>query len=219
MKNTKEKPLLRRLGVPIAGAAIVALGVASAAHAATFTVSASNTSPTASSAGSVLFETPLVPMGCTSADATSMTAHTGTVTDPPGAIATIHNTSWTSCTGPLGLPMQVQHVGDWELHVTHPADVTAGNTDVIRGEITGVEAIVSEISNPANCTFTVKGKATGTWNEATSTLSVNETGFTGNLKVDKLHSTGCYGLIKPGHPANFVGDFVLDNGDWVYVSS
>src|SRR5699024_1831899 len=116
---------------------------------------------------------PQVQMVCNgSTSDTATVVHTGSVGDPPDPIATIHNTDWTGCDGPLGLPMDVEHVGDWELHVTDSSTVTSGDSDVIEGEVSNVEAIVSQSSDPSACKFTVEGHASGTFDEATQTLHI-----------------------------------------------
>jgi len=130
-------------------------------------------------------------------------------------IATFDSSAWAGCH--FGnLPLTVTQSGTWAIHGTGAA--TSGTNDVIDGHVDGVHASVA--ASPAIlCNFTVDGttdadpgKANGSFDESSQVLSVNETGYTGNLVVHNVH--GCSGAISDGDPAEFIGDFdvTADNG-------
>ncbi|MFS3129372.1 hypothetical protein ACLM5J_13300 [Nocardioides sp. Bht2] len=126
---------------------------------------------------------------------------------------TFHGLDWKNCRGPAGLAMTVQPTLNWELRASGPA--TAANTDVIAGQITGaggglLTARVYATAAPGACDFTVSGVADGSFDEATQALTVNETGYTGNLTITSIGSGGaanCFGLVGVGDSADFQGVF------------
>lgn len=159
---------------------------------------------TATTTGPLSFAVPTLTMGCSSANvpaspASSVTSGTA-VTD----IAAINRINFSGCTGPGGA-LTVTSAGTWRLHGTGPA--TAAATDVVSGHVENITATVGN----AVCRFTVTGKADGTFNEATQQLVVNETGFSGDLKVSNV--TGCLGQVVSGQNANFGGTFNVASVD------
>lgn len=159
---------------------------------------------TATTSGALSFAVPTLTMGCTSgavpaSPASTVASGTG-ITD----IAAINKINFTGCTGPGGA-LAVTTVGSWKLHGTSAG--TSGSSDVISGHVENITATVSN----AVCKFTVTGSATGSFDEATQALTVNETGFTGNLKVSAV--TGCLGKITSGQNANFNGVFNVTSAD------
>ncbi|ALX03387.1 hypothetical protein [Aeromicrobium erythreum] len=159
---------------------------------------------TAASTGSLSFAVPTLSMGCTSAAVPSSPA--STVSSGTGVvdIAAINKINFSGCTGPGG-SLTVTTSGSWKLHGTSAA--TSGSSDVVSGHVENITAVVSN----AVCRFTVTGSATGSFNEANQQLNVNETGFTGNLKVSNV--TGCLGQVQNGQSANFTGNFQVTSPD------
>lgn len=155
--------------------------------------------------------------------------HAGTSSD--GHIATITpltrvNTpetfagmDWKGCKGPFNLDMAVEPDLDWEIWADGTS--TTGNTDVISGVVTGpgggnlTATVYATGLNRPLCEFEVEGFATGNWNESTQTLTITETGFTGNLEISALASltSNCGGLVAVGDPANFEGAFEIGPDD------
>lgn len=201
----------------IGAAALALAGVAAAGPALAsgnaYTVSvggssAAGTHPiTATATGTLTFAVPTLSMTCNnttnvpSSPVSSVTSGTG-VTD----IASINKINFNGCTGPGG-SLAVTTVGSWKLHGTSAA--TSAATDVISGHIDDIQANVSN----AVCSFTVTGSATGSYNEASKVIQINETGFTGNLKVSNVR--GCLGRVQSGQSANFTGGFNVVSPDGV----
>ena len=187
-----------------AALALVALAGPAMATGSAYTVSVGGSSApatnvlTATAPSTLNFAVPTLSMSCTSATVPASPASSvfsGTsITD----IAAINRVNFAGCTGPGGA-LSVATVGSWKLHGTSAA--TAGASDVISGHI---ENITANVSN-AVCRFTVTGQANGSFNEGTQALTINETGFTGNLKVSAV--TGCLGQVTNGQNANFTGVF------------
>ncbi|XVQ09125.1 hypothetical protein ACQP1W_42335 [Spirillospora sp. CA-255316] len=126
------------------------------------------------------------------------------VTDHPGPqIATIDNTTWTTCTGPFGLTFNVSHSGTWDLNAVQPTADPA----VSVGSITNISA---SISGPA-CNATFTGGVPGYYRNATGTLSVDPTApDPGNVSLVASNVSGCLGIIQNGDQAEFTGNFAID---------
>lgn len=197
------------------GGAVVALaGVVAAAPAmatgSSYTVAVGGSSAagthniTAASTGSLSFAVPTLSMGCTSAAVPSSPA--STVASGTGVvdIASINKINFSGCTGPGGA-LTVTTSGSWKLHGTSAASTAP--SDVVSGHVENITAVVA---NPV-CRFTVTGSANGSFDESTQQLNVNETGFTGNLKVSNV--TGCLGQVQNGQSANFSGNFQVTSPD------
>lgn len=201
----------------LGGAVVALVGVVAAAPAmatgSSYTVSVGGSSAagshpiTATATGTLNFNVPTLSMTCNNTSnvpaspVSSVASGTG-VTD----IASINKINFNGCTGPGGT-LAVTTVGSWKLHGTSAA--TSGATDVINGHIEGITANVSN----AVCGFTVTGSAKGTYNEGTKVLQVNETGFTGSLKVSNVR--GCLGQVQNGQSADFIGGFNVNSPDGV----
>ncbi|WP_110206559.1 hypothetical protein [Nocardioides daejeonensis] len=165
----------------------------------------------------------IINMGCKQVHAEG-NVHGGPVDLDGDAIATIQAVSrantpegfshseWKGCKGPVNLDMTVVPLNDWEIHGYPP--VSSGN-DVIPGYISGpagapLRANVYATTGSSGCSFEVEGYANGSFDEGNQTLSVNETGYTGNLKVVVAGGgSTCLGLVGDGNAANFEGDFVV----------
>jgi len=111
------------------------------------------------------------------------------------------NTTWTSCTGPLGLAFTVAGSGSWVLNATGP---TSGG--VTPGTITSAGASVSD---PGICSFNVSGSVTGSYTNSPATLSVAADNST--LTISNVN--GCLGIINEGDSATFVGSYSIAAND------
>lgn len=112
------------------------------------------------------------------------------------------STTWTSCTGPLGLAFTVSGSGSWILNAT---GATAGGTTP--GTITSASASVSD---PGICSFDVSGSVTGSYtNGSPATLSVAADNST--LTISNVN--GCLGIINDGDAATFVGAYQIAAND------
>lgn len=140
---------------------------------------------------------------------------TGLVHGGPGQsgaeVATIANSTWTDCTGPLGLDMTVEHVGQWALNVTDTTVTGPPAADTaVEGNISEVGAYVYATNDEAGCAFTVSGVADGHFDEVNQDLVVAEDGLgTGDTLTISVAGGGstCSGLISDGDPASFAGSF------------
>lgn len=112
------------------------------------------------------------------------------------------STTWTNCTGPLGLGFTVAGSGSWDVNAT--GETVGGATP---GTITGASAAVDD---PGVCSFDVNGSVEGTYtNGTTSTLSTSATGST--LTISNV--SGCFGIINEGDSATFVGTYQITAND------
>ncbi len=128
---------------------------------------------------------------CTSATATGQLAN-GTYTT--NAVGTVSATTFTSCTGPLGLTFNVTQVGTWTVNA-----LSSAGGGVTNGSITGVGAT---ISGPG-CSASVTGSVTGTYTNGTAKLAVNS----GGLTISGV--SGCLGLIKNGDASTFTATYSI----------
>lgn len=135
-----------------------------------------------------------------------------------GHVATIDNSIWEGCVGPLQLDMEVQHQGEWELWADDTSVTGPPPADTaVSGYIDNIEADVWATDEPDDCAFTVTGAADATFNEVTQELNVAEDGTVADnheltINVDGGGST-CGGLLSDGDPASFFGDFDVTNAD------
>lgn len=131
-------------------------------------------------------------------------------------IADLASSTWNGCLF-AGQPLTVEQIGTWVLNGDGAANV--GATDVISGHVHAIQAhVVDTATGGLLCDFTVSGtagnndgRADGTYNEASKVLSVNETDYTGNLRVWNV--SGCFNQLTDGDPADFVGDFDVNSPD------
>lgn len=204
---------LRHLVAGVATVGVVALSGPAFAAGPPYTVAVGGSTSgtqavTAASSGSVQFSArnnagTVINMNCTSVSGN------GTVTKGTGLtqVATITSTTWTGCRVPGG-PANVTQTGIWNITGTG-STATAAATDTVAGYVGNVNAGVA--TSPSTiCSFTVTGQANGSFNEATQTLNVNETGYTGNLTLSGV--SGCLGQLQNGNPANFVSNLVISTG-------
>lgn len=182
----------------------LALGPASATGS-TYIVSVGGSSTsgghllTATTAGPVVWKVPTLTWGC--AMANIPTSPASVVTSGPAVtdVAHVAKLNVLGCTWPGGA-LGVTSVGSWKLHGVSPA--TSGS-DVIKVHL---ENITINMSN-AVCTFTVAGRMDGLLDEATQQLKLDESGFTGNLKV--FNVVGCLGQVHNGQYMDFKGTLNL----------
>lgn len=147
---------------------------------------------------------------------------TASGTIQPGVnVATITSSTWVSCTAPGGA-VTVSQIGNWNLH--SPNAYTAAANENVVGHVDDVEANVQNTAAPAVCRFRVKGTSTttglanGSFDESTQKLTVSETGYTGNLRLQSV--SGCGGQLQNGNPANFQAVYtVTATGGAVNVTS
>ncbi len=116
-------------------------------------------------------------------------------------IGTITSTSFTKCTGPLGISFKVKQSGTWELTVTKYSSKSGG---VATGYISKIHATLSGPS----CAATVTGEADASFSNKTGDLTVKPVSKSGHvLKISKV--SGCFGLINNGNTSGFTGTYKI----------
>lgn len=154
--------------------------------------------PFTAESGEVDFHTATVNMECSYAEAEGYINKGSNVSD----VAVIESTTWYDCVVPGG-NATVTQVGDWTLHGTGAA--TAAQTNNIAGHIENVEANVATTPLPGICNFSVSGAPTGSFNESTQQLVVNQPLSPKGLEIDL--GGGCLGDITDGEAAAFAATF------------
>lgn len=118
-------------------------------------------------------------------------------------IATITSTSFTKCTGPLGLSFKVKQSGTWLLNVTK-YKYTSKRGGIATGYISKIHATLSGPS----CTATVTGEADGSYSNRTGELTVKPVAKSHHvLKISKV--SGCLSLINNGDTSGFTGVYKI----------
>ncbi len=196
--RTRLIPLTKVLLAGAAAAtAALALSVAPAsALTATFTVSPGGSY--SGSAGTTTLSDTTTGNALTCKSATAA----GTLKSGSGLsgtdIGTITSTSFTSCTGPLGLTFTVKQSGTWNLNIT------SNSGGVSTGFISSVKA---SLSGPL-CSATVTGSADASYSNSTGVLTVKPVSGSGHtLTVSGV--SGCLGLINNGDTSTFNGAFTI----------
>lgn len=201
------KSLKRSLIVGGAAAAVVAMGVATA-QAATWTVIAGTTASgstthTSTATGnatnpaiSFVDVTHPLTMTCQSSQAKGAVPHLGSGLNNP--LATITSSTWTTCKGPLGVPLTVSQNGTWNLNgVSYTSPVTLGN----------VSNVNASVSGGTGCTFTVTGTADGSYSNLSHALTMAPRSGSGSVltmhTVPAGSATTCFGLIHDNDVATF----------------
>lgn len=199
---------LRTLAVAGAAAATLAVGILPAYAVATWTVTAGTAAAGHAVAikGTTTGPAPQITFVDTTTN-TTLTCASGTA---PGstttgsgrsgtAIGTINGpgTTWTGCTGPLGIALNPKGVGTWNIN----ARTYNAGTGTTTGTITGANARVTG----NGCAFTVKGSVPITYKNSTRILTVKPTAA--NLAVSNV--SGCFGAVNPGDKASFSGKYLL----------
>jgi hypothetical protein len=180
----------------VAATAVLAFSVTPAFAATTYTVapggaytgSAGTTTFTDSTTGSTLT--------CKSGTAA------GTLKNGAGlsgtGIGTITSTTFTTCTGPLGITFTVKQVGTWSLNLTAYA------SPISTGYISGIDATLSG----SLCSATVTGSADATYSNSTGVLTLKPVSGSGHtLTVSNVN--GCLGLLNNGNTSTFNGAYTI----------
>lgn len=167
--------------------------------------SAPGTHPiTASAPSTLIWQVPTLSMTCSSASvpaspASAVTSGAG-VTD----IFAINKVNFVGCTLPGGA-LAVTTSGPWTFRGNSAAGPSAA--DVVTGSLDGFKATWAN----AVCKFTVTGSPASSFDESTQKFAINETGFTGNLKVS--NAIGCLGKITNGQDFNLTATFNVSSVD------
>lgn len=227
---------MRKIIIGIVVAALVALGAlgsSALAHPNTYTVAVGGSTSPGSHlffaaadnpiAFSVLHGTTQTDMSCDNVNLEGE-VESGTGIDPVGVVKAVprfntpdgfNRSQWKDCEG-LGLDMTVVPLNDWEIHATG-APVSAALTDVVSGYVSGpgnapLRARVFASSFPLLCDFEVEGYADGSFDEVAQSLTITETGFSGDLSIVNT-AANCLGRVNDTDPANFEGVFTIGADD------
>jgi hypothetical protein len=122
-------------------------------------------------------------------------------------IATVTSSTYTSCTGPLGLSFSVDTgTVDYQLNASSYADgVTTGTLSGITASMSGLLCSASV----AGATASTPGTVNGTYTNSTATLAV--TG--GDLHIWNV--SGCFGLINSGDAVSITANYALSPGQTI----
>lgn len=192
--------------------AVGLIGAASSSAAVTYTVKAGTTTtgttpvrgttqPIAGSDNQIIFKntTTGVNLGCVSGTAN------GSATLGPAvgaAVGKITKTTWRTCQGPAGITLTPKEVGTWQIKAsgrTSAAGVTKASVTNVNATVTGT-----------GCTFTVKGAATGSYNNSTQVLSLAPLAApTAAQKLTVSAVSGCFGAINNGDNVTFTANYKL----------
>lgn len=200
----------RRVGLTLAATAGLACAVPAAFAAGTFTVTAGSapagttvaiTGVTSGTTPQIHFTdiTSNVSFTCDSGTAPGSTK-TGTGLSGAG-IASINGptTTWTNCQG-AGFNFQVAGVGTWSLNATSGSSAgVSGNVSAVNANVTGTGSFGS------TCNFNVTGTVPGSYDNASTTLTVNGGGLTINNPTGTCASLN---VIKNGDAATFQANYV-----------
>ncbi|MFE6287486.1 hypothetical protein [Streptomyces sp. NPDC057877] len=195
-----NKPMRRMAVVAGAGAAAFGMAVApaSAVPSTVWTVTPSPANYTAPNSGNIVM-TAGIPMTCTTSTASgSMQSATGN----PAAIASIASINFGTptqpCTSVLGNVTTVATL-PWTIYATDYNASTGG------GVTTGyVGNIVAKVT-AGTCSFTVSGKASGTYTNSTGILAVNS--VSGELSVSA--PSGCGSVVTTATKPIFKGNYAV----------
>jgi hypothetical protein len=113
-------------------------------------------------------------------------------------IGTIASSSFTTCTGPLGITFTVKQSGTWELNLT----ASSGGTST--GYVSGISASISG----SLCSATVTGSADATYVNSTGVLTLKPVSGSGHtLTISGV--SGCLGLLNNGNTSTFNGAYTI----------
>ena len=122
-------------------------------------------------------------------------------------IATVTSSSYTSCTGPLGLSFSV-NTGT----VNYQLNAASYANGVTTGTLSGITASMSGLfcsASVAGTSASTAGTVNGTYTNSTATLSV--TG--GDLHVWNV--SGCFGLINSGDAVSITANYAMSPGQTI----
>jgi hypothetical protein len=184
------------LAVAAASATLMLSATAALATDTTFTVSPGGSITGTAGTTTLKDTTSGTSLSCTSAKAS------GTLKKGSGLsgtdIGTITSTTFSTCTGPLGITFTVKQVGTWDINAT------ASSGGVTTGNISSVDATLSG----SLCSATATGSVDASYSNSTGVLTLKPvTGSGHTLKISGVN--GCLGLINNGDTATFTGAFTL----------
>lgn len=181
-----------------AAAALIGLNVSPASAAGTFTVSPGGTATGTATNSKLTDLTTGTVLTCTKVTATvvlpSGSGHAG------AGLGSITATSFTGCTGPLGLSFGVTPVGlPWSLNAdSYSGGVTTGSISGVKAHLSGT-GCSADVTGPGGGTGTVPG----TYTNSSGVLAVAG----GNLTPASV--SGCFGLIANGDATSFTANFAV----------
>jgi hypothetical protein len=190
-----------------AGAALM-LG-ATAALAATLTVSVThanaNGSVSSKSGTTILKDTRNHDtLTCSSSTGIGIVKNQTTRGTPPVKVGTITKTTFTNCTGPLGIRFTVKQIGTWNIVATK-----ATSRGVTAGGVTNVSASLSG----SVCRATVAGSVQGTVTNPSGTrkplLKFIPTAPNPNRFVLKIKTASCLGVLRAGDTVQFTATYTV----------
>ena len=150
-----------------------------------------------------------------SCDSGAITGDVALGTNSTGAgVASIADSQWNDCLGPLQLPLPIDQIGRWNINVLR--DTVDGVTDAT---ITNITMRVAHPS-PGTCEFTITGTAGGTFDENTQQLTIDDQSPAANLVISDV--AGCFGLVLDDDAVYFAMTYDLSSdssGEIVIASS
>jgi len=210
---TMRKRLMGMVGAVAAATVMALVGGTTPAHAATFSVGpgpAGTTFNFAGTAGTTLLTDTTTGTQLTCSSSTAAGNGRYGPSQAGAGIARITNTTFSNCSGPLGISFTVTHAGTWLLNAVTPG---AGTVD---GTITNISA---RLSGPL-CSATVTGSVPARFFNSTPTtrarLQVLPTN-PGTLTISGV--SGCFGLIRSGDRANFSGTYTINTPTQLVITS
>ena len=206
---------LRKLAIATAAAAL-AIVASPAWAAAPYTVTAGT-----QTSGSVGYDGAADGIGIYtdymewSCDSGSVTGDLALGTSSTGAgVASIADSQWNDCLGPLDMPLPIDQIGSWNINVL--GDSVGGVTDAT---ITNINMRVAHPS-PGTCAFTITGTAGGFFDENTQQFTIDDLSPNNDLVISDV--TGCFNLVYANDAVYFAMTYDLSNdsdGDIAIASS
>jgi hypothetical protein len=196
------------------GAAALALGIGTAAMAATTWTIKPGGSYTAKSGTTTLTDTVTgAVLTCTSSAAAGTLKSGSGKTNP---IGTVTSSTFTGCTGPAGLTFSVtasaSSTKPWKVNAT------SFSSGVATGNISGIHAVLNGTNN--TCMATVDGTGASAFNGKVKITHSNSAPT--KLKVTKginLHtynvSAGCLGAINSGDTVTYKATYTLNKAQTI----
>lgn len=200
----KGIPMLRKLLTTMAAAILTVLAFAPTAQAAVTTIAVGssttgNHTVTLANKGSISVTMGSITAGCTSASGSGYVK----AGSPPASSSylVITSTTFTGCTGPLGIPVTLSQVCDLVVSYDGSPTVAAALTDVVDGtlavnnclQVTGTGCSMT-VGNSVDADFNETVKATS---PSKQDLVISGTGLTAQ------NVSGCFGLVSNGASISF----------------
>jgi len=102
--------------------------------------------------------------------------------------------SWSQCTGPLGLSFDLVGVGSWQFNAMTQSGSVTGYT---------LADVTFHITNPDGvCAFDATGSVLATYDSSTQQLDTNP-----DPTLEISNVTGCFGLINDGDAADWSASY------------